>query len=274
MFTHEAAKPGADVSPENEDKTDKAEAKAEASEDKEHEADPPPADKEKVEEKPEPKLQGRIDKLTRRFRESERETAQVRVENAELQKKLDERPEPKATKTLEDFEFDDNKYRDYLFSEAESRAEKAAERIARTYQDKTRDEVVDEKYASKEKTFAATVDDFHDSVYAETLKISAAMADEIRLSEIGPEMAYHLAKNPEVSSEINALSPRETVRRMTLLEADLKAEKAKAEKKEVSKAPPPTPGIKAGDAGIEKGFREGMSDAEFAKLRRKQIANR
>jgi hypothetical protein len=44
--------------------------------------------------------------------------------------------------------------------------------------------------------------------------------------------------------------------------------------KTVSDAPPPPPKIPAGDAGLEKGFEEGMSDAAFAKMRGKQIANR
>ncbi len=257
MFTNEAEKPDADVSPENEDKPVEADAKADESKDQENEAESSTADKEKVEEQPDPapKLQGRIDKLTKRFRVSERETASLTAENIELRKELELRPEvQEPLKTLEDFEFDNAKYLEYRLSQSDKRAEKVAERVARGFQDKNQSEVSDEEYASREKTFAATVDDFHDAVYDQSLKISASMAEEIRLSDLGPEMAYHLAKNPEIASEISSLSGRETVRRLTLLEADLKAEKAKTSKK-VSSAPPPVPGIKAGEAGLEKGYR-------------------
>ncbi len=94
------------------------------------------------------------------------------------------------------------------------------------------------------------------------------------MSDIGPEMTYHLAKNTELASEIAILSPRETVRRMTLLEAELKSEKAKTSTS-VSKAPPPTPTIPSGDAALAKKIDDAdLSDAEFEKMRRKQIANR
>ena len=100
------------------------------------------------------------------------------------------------------------------------------------------------------------------------------MSDRIRVSDIGPELAYHLAKNPGTASEISNLTSRDdVVARMTMLEQSLKTEKAKTGKS-VSTAPPPTPKLPAGDTGLEKGYSKEMSDSEFNKMRRKEIASR
>jgi len=271
MFTIEGESP--DAEKKEPDKVVEAEAEPTAK----SEADSSPADQEEVEKKPDSsdKFQGRIDKLTRRFRESERETASVRAENERLQKELSERPEiTEPAKTLADFDFDEDKYRDYIFTGATQAAEKAAERVARKLQDESRSKRVDHEFERRESEFAATVDDFQVVVYNDDLNISGVMAEEIRVSEIGPEMAYYLGKNPEDASEIAGLSQREAVRRMTQLETRLMNEKAK-KPKEVSDAPPPPPQIKSGDAGMSKSIDDpDLSDAEFAKMRRKQIADR
>jgi hypothetical protein len=99
------------------------------------------------------------------------------------------------------------------------------------------------------------------------------MAGEIHASDVGPELAYHLGKNPDVAAEISLLPERDAIRRMAFLEVELKAEKAKAKPNTVSGAPPPPPKIPAGDAKIEKNPSD-MTDAEFSKWRRRQIAQR
>ena len=98
------------------------------------------------------------------------------------------------------------------------------------------------------------------------------MRDVIHASEVGPQMALKLANDPTTASEISGLSMIGAVRRMTLLEQDIKTEMSKTAKK-VSDAPPPPPKIKAGDPGLSKDVKD-MSDKEFAKWREKQIANR
>ncbi len=210
----------------------------------------------------------------------EAESFELRQEIDRLNTQLKDRPTtPEPLKTLEDFEFDQTKYDAYKDERTHAIAETAAESAVSKVQTQIESGQVEQSFRAKEKTFESTVEDYADVVYGEkngqrNWAASPEMADELRLSEIGPEMTYHLAKNPEIASEIAILSPRETVRRMTLLEASLKSEKAKTGKS-VSNAPPPTPKIPSGDAGLAKKIDDpGLSDKAFAKMRRDQIANR
>ena len=235
------------------------------------------ADKEKANP-----FEKRIKQLTDKVRSgkqaSDAQLFELRQENERLQTELGSRPETQEPlKTLEDFDFDDAKHREYLDQRTATIAEKAAANAVGKVQTQLESGQVEQGFRARETTFEATVDDYVDVVYGEkdgqrNWAASPEMADELRLSEIGPEMTYHLAKNPELASELSTLSPRETVRRMTLLESNLKTEMSK-KGKSVTEAPDPPPKIPAGDKGLEKDPSD-MSDAEFAKWRGKQIANR
>lgn len=249
---------GADASPEPE--VIEAEAEVTEAEDQESEAESPPA--EETEQKPDP-FQDRIDKLTKRFRDTERDLDMVARERDELNKKLLELESKtqEPAKSLEDFDYDEAKYRSYLFEEAEKRAEKVAERVAKTFTEKQRESLSESRFAEREKAFAESVKDYQSVAYDENVKISAPMAEEIRDSELGPEMAYYLGKHPEEASRIAQLSGRAAIREMVKLEDRLQAEKQKPVKK-VSKAPPPPSGIK----GSEPGFKVSTTDPESDKM--------
>ena len=266
--------PSADASPEPEVEPVETEVEAAEAEEQESEAESPPADEQNVEKKSDP-FQERIDKLTRRFRETERDLDQVAKERDEALRRLralDTAPRTES-KTLKDFDYDEDAYREYLFSEAEKRAEGAAKRVVDGYETGKESDRVLEEYHSRERTFASTVEDFDSVVYDESLKISPVMAAEIRVSELGPELAYHLGKNPDVASRISALSERAAVREMVKLETKLQTAKD-TKGKEVSDAPPPPPKkVKSGDPGTEKDPAK-MTDTEFRKWREKQIAAR
>jgi hypothetical protein len=268
--------PGQGASASSEPEAEPVEAEAEAAETEEaqkSEADSLPADEQNVEKKSDP-FQERIDKLTRRFRETERDLDQVARERDEALRKLNELDVPRPeTKTLADFDHDENAYRDYLLTEATKRAESVAKKALEGYESSRESDRVLDEYHSRERTFASTVEDFDSVVYDEHLKISPVMAAEIRASELGPELFYHLGKNPDIASRISALAERAAVREMVLLETKLQtARDAKA--KVVSDAPPPPPKkVKSGDPGVEKDPAK-MSDNEFRKWREKQIAAR
>lgn len=218
------------------------------------------------------------DKVRSGKRASDAQLFEVRAENERLRKELESKPEvQEPLKSLEDFEFNEVAHREYLDKRTASIAEKAASSAVGKVQTQLESGKVEQDFRTRESAFESEVSDYADVVYGEvsgkrTWTSSPAMADEIRLSEIGPEIAYHLAKNPEVASEISTLSDRETVRRMTLLESSIKSEKAK-KGESVSKAPPPPPKLPKGEEGLDKDPAN-MSDSEFAKWRRKQISNR
>jgi hypothetical protein len=229
----------ADASPDDDIETVEVEAEAEEIEEQESEDGSSPS--EETEDKPDP-FQQRIDKLTKRFRETERDLDAVARERDQLQKKLAEL-ERTATReperSLADFEYDEKKYQSYVFEQAEKRAEAAAERIALKYTSESETSRQEVEFTKREREFAAEVEDYKEVGYDPDLKISAPMADEIRASDIGPEMLYYLGKNPDEASRISRLSERAAIRELVKLEGRLLDEKSRAGKKPVSKAPPP-----------------------------------
>lgn len=265
---------GADASPDTaaEEPEDAEAATEEAAEGQESEAESPPADEENVEEKTDP-FQERINKLTKRFRSLERESQRAlddaNAEIQELRRQLSEAPQD-APKTLADFEYDEKAYQAYIFEQAEKRAEQAVNRrLDEIPKRDSRGQETAVKFANAETKFAAEHDDYHDVVYDPTLRISPDMRDYIQSSENGPELVYHLGKNPDVAMDIADMPPALAGRALSKLEDGLA--KARAKEAAVSKAPPPpktdlgggtaAPSVRTTDPASDK-----LSDAEwFAK---------
>ena len=266
------------------------ETKAEEVEDEpESEVDSSTTDEENVDETIDPEtevaadsanVKDRIDKLTERFRQQERDNEGLRQENAELRQQAARPQVREPFKTLADFDYDEAKYQSYMATEIDTRAEAAGARAAEGVHAKAEVESREESFRRGEKDFAKGHPDYFDLVYGEVDGLrnwvcSDVMLQEIMLSDMGQPLTYYLASNPDVAKDMSKLNPRDTAIRMDRLQTELKAEKAKvkADKKVVSKAPPPTPKIEKGKEPLEKDPAD-MSDREFAKMRRKQIANR
>lgn len=266
-----------DERPEGADVEQEPEAEAEA-EDQETEDEPEsqPGEDENLKEKTEPgEFQSRLNKLTRNWRETQRALEQKDTEIAELLRQLAEKPkEREPEKTLADFDYDNEKYLEYRLEKVESEATRKAEELMTQFQGKTEAQMAFGQFKEREQEFSKHTKDYHQVVSPENWACSQLMASQIHKSDVGPDLAYHLAKNPDIAMELYNLSDLDAVRRLALLEVEIKSERAKVKPKKVSDAPPPPPKIKAGDPGIETGYREGMSDKEFDKLRRKEIANR
>ena len=238
-----------------------------------------PAEVEVLEEKAESvpvpdELQERIDKVTKSWRETERSVTALEQDNAKLRQQLSEVPvAAEPFKTLADFDFDEGKYQSYMASEFQGRATAAAEQAVRDAQSRTGADQAQSEFNVREKAFAKTVKDYDEVVHDRSLHISEPMARVIRANEDGPEMVYYLGSNPDVARRIAALPPEAVGFEMANIHHTLIAEKAKAAETKVTKAPPPVPKIKSGDAGMTKSPAD-MSDREFRKWREKQIANR
>lgn len=247
---------GADASLEPEVAAVEPDGEAVEAEVTESEAESPPA--EETEQKPDP-FQERIDKLTRRFRETERENLALKKQLEDAAKKSLETPAKEPEKSLEDFDFDEAKYRSYLLTEAEKRAEAAAERVAKQYQSKSEELAIREQYVSREKDFAKTVPDFYEVTMSESLDVSGTMVDEIERSDIGPELVYYLGKNIDEAARIARMPERSAIREMVLLENKLKAAKEKPAKT-VSNAPPPAKKIDGAEPGLKISTKDPKSD--------------
>ena len=208
-------------------------------------------------------VQKRIDEITKSRREAERD--------AEYWKQIAQQnqvaPEPvEPGKTLADFEYDEGKYAEYLteFAKAEARAEvdrQLANEKAAT---------VHAEYSQKEAEFAQGVDDYHTAVTNPTLRFSPEMAAATQTGENGPALRYYLAKNPEISASLASMAPLDMARELGRIEAT-KLVKETAPK--VSNAPKPVPKIAATSNKVTTDPMK-MTDAQFAKWRQKQIANR
>lgn len=255
--------------------TDEVETKPEeVAEEQESEDDSSTSVENNDDEKTDGSFQERVDKLTKNWRESERALTALEQENVDLRKKLSEIPTSKEPlKSLADFEYDNEKYMSYMTTEIETRAIAAAEKAGQGFQDQAVIKQSESDFSAREAEFAKTVKDYQEVAYERSLKVSAPMAAAMRASEAGPEIAYYLGKNPDVARRIFSLPAETAGLEIGLIQADLAAKKVEAKPKKVSNAPPPPPKIKAGDPGITKDTGD-MSDREFAKWRRKQIANR
>jgi len=251
----------------------------------ESEADSSPADEENVEETIDAKVdtdekygaevKGRIDELTSKWRDSERNNASMSQELEALRKQVAEQPdEIEPFKSLADFEYDDAKYQHYLGTEIDRRATAAAEKVGQNRDGKNATQKAYDDYFAKEKEFSETVKDYKQLVNNPELKISPDMAFATQVVMQDPAMVYYLANNKDVAERLHGMGKDAMLIEMGSIREKMATEKAKSAKK-VSDAPPPVPKVKGGDPGRRKKITDAdLSDAEFNKMRRKQIANR
>lgn len=122
-------------------------------------------------------------------------------------------------------------------------------------------------WQSKADKFAKEHPDFADLVTEnDDLKISQAMTDFITEADNGPEIAYHLGKNPELADRISQLSPAKAGIELGKIVANLEA----AAKPKVSKAPRPASPVSARNTAAKKTAEEESMD-EYAARRSPQI---
>lgn len=266
---------GADASPPEVEETVETEVEAEESPKVESEAESPPAEDENLEKKiPEDNFQERINKLTKNWRDAQRALDDMERENRELQDRLANIPDnEEPLKTLEDFDFDDNKYRAYISKELSTRSEKAAERaVQKALQGLKAPK--DTGFQQREAVFAKSVKDYHDTVYDQSAMISKAMADVGKVMEEGPQVLYYLAKNPDVAMDMYEASPAVVGMRMQKIASELNAKP-----KTVSDAPPPQPkklgsGEPGGKVATTDPKSDELSDDEWFRREEARLAKR
>lgn len=115
---------------------------------------------------------------------------------------------------------------------AEERNRQATERLHRTQQEMVED------FEERSEDFRARIPDFDDAIgkfVAGGGKFSPALVEELHQSEMGPALAYQLAKNPQLANSLNSMSPREVAREIGRLEAKASLPNPKKQ----TSAPPP-----------------------------------
>lgn len=159
---------------------------------------------------------------------------------------------------------------------AEALAEKRAQELIAQRETVKRQAEIMEAYHDKEEEVRGKYDDFDQVAYNPQLPITDVMAETIRASEIGPELAYHLGSNPKEAERIARLSPFLQAKEIGKIEAKLAD--APPVKKTTS-APEPIKPVSArvSNTGIvdttDPRATKTMSDSEWIEAeRRRQIA--
>lgn len=225
----------------------------------------------------------RIGEFTARFRGEERARQAAEQRAYQLEQQLAQvRQQPaqeEKPKTLADFEYDEGKYQNYLFDQAEKRAEAAARRV-QVEQQQTTDRARRDR-TFQERAIAFQKEDPKGWEAAVTAPLDDRVVDVIKDLENGPQIAAYLGTNPDLALPLNHLPERVLAIELGRIDAKLSREKADKQAalaaakaaKAVTSAPPPAPQIEATNAQVEKDPSQ-MSDAEFAKWRKKQIEQR
>jgi hypothetical protein len=224
-------------------------------------------------------FQKRVDKLTRKLSEREREIEYWREQamkgQPEPKKQASEMPMPEGRPKADDFE----KHEDYVEALADWKVEqrfKAQEAKQKETQIKTEFQSVVEAHQKRVNTFAESHDDFEDVLEeVSDVDMSITVRDVILRSENGPELMYALAKDKAEYAKICKMSAVDAARAIGRFEAKIDAEKSKetTEVKKTTSAPPPikTVGKGTGAGGRKSIYDPDISQAEYERLRREQM---
>jgi hypothetical protein len=177
-------------------------------------------------------------------------------------------------KTLADFEFDEQQYQEYMLEELGTRLETRLEKKFNQRETQQQQRQRFTKFASAEREFAKKNPDYLEVTRDPSLTgFTETVRDLLATSDIGPDLTYHLAKNPDQLFEIADMDERSASRAIGRLEERIQAARKAPPARSVSRAPAPAPQLDATDEALEKEDGE-MSDAEWLARRRKQVAAR
>lgn len=134
-------------------------------------------------------------------------------------------------------------------------------------------------YVERQDAFREATPDYDDVVGAADVEMHPAAMQYLVESEMGPQLAYHLAKNPGEITRLKKLSPSRLVAELGKLEMKLEAPKAapdKAAPKEapqVSKAPAPIQALEGKTTTVTKDPSQ-MNFQELREFRRQEAMKR
>ncbi len=209
---------------------------------------------EQEEHKPNPKIDKRFNELTKQREDARRDAAKEREAREATEAKLKEleaKLNPVAVKT-------DGKPTPAQFTDAFEYAEALAEWSAENAL-KTRDKVDAEKrqaaeraqvlktWSDRQTAVKAELSDYEETIAESTIQVSDQVRDAILESDMGPQILYHLAKNPGVAAALTSKSVSSALREIGKLEASLSGTKPApvTPAQTPSKASPPISPIRA-----------------------------
>lgn len=213
-------------------------------------------------------VQDRINELTRRRGEAEREAAYWRQL---AQGKGASSAEQAAPSKPTPDQFDDHNA--YVEALAEFKAKEIFEKATaeRAQQEATHQRAA--TFAERQNAFRQQAADYDDVVGNADIAVQPHVLDLLQESDLGPAMAYHMAKNPAVAERLNGLSPVQAAREFGKIEATLStpAPAPAAPVKQPSKAPAPIKPVASGAAAPVQLDSAGMD--EYIRQRKAQGAS-
>lgn len=119
---------------------------------------------------------------------------------------------------------------------AEALAVKKAEELLYQRQIQEQQSQIFEAYADREEEARGKYDDFEQVAYNPNVPITTVMAETIRASDVGPDVAYYLGSNPKEADRISRLSPYLQAKEIGKIEVKLASDPPA---KKTSSAPAP-----------------------------------
>lgn len=215
-------------------------------------------------------VQTRMNELTRARHEAEREAKFWREQAAKqqgAQSSQDAKKPARADFADEEGYFEalalhiaDQKVAAYR---EQSQAERANE--AESRHNTTRFELYQQRVSDS----AEAMPDYHEVVGKSDVSAAPHVLESIIESDSGPQLAYHLAKNPDVAERLNDMTPLQAAREIGRLEAQLAQPKAETPpQKRTTNAPAPINPVRGGNGQFVKPA-EQQTDAEWYASQRK-----
>jgi len=165
--------------------------------------------------------QEEFDKIVSREKAKARRQAEREFSEKAASKKSDVHVSPDNFSTTEEY--------------VEALAEKKAEELVRQREQNKQAVTIETSFRDKEDEAREKYPDYEKVAY--TAPISDLMAEVIKASDIGPDLAYHLGMNPDEAERIASLAPLLQARELGKLE--IKLASAPTEKVKASNAPAP-----------------------------------
>ena len=224
------------------------------------------------ERKQNPKLEKRFSEITKQ-REAARQEAQREREAREALearlKDLEAKVAPQAPAKVDE-EPKPDQFTD-AFEYAKALAEWSAEQAllnrdkqeAERKANEERQKLI-QSWQTKLEQAKATLPDYEEMIASSDVVVNDDIRDAILESDVGPQILYHLAENPEIAKKITGGSTRQALRELGKLEARLEAKQPETKRIEPvvarSKAPEPISPIRAANSVPDVGM---STDGKF-----------
>tara|TARA_R110000822_G_scaffold3036_6_gene13862 strand:+ start:1463 stop:2275 length:813 start_codon:yes stop_codon:yes gene_type:complete len=220
-----------------------------------------------------PKVQKRIDEITKARREAERERDFWRMQ---AQQKAQQQAVPQYSKpTLEQHDYDQEAYLEALadYKVHTTLAQSMAQQAEYQQQQSTAQTV--NQFKMREYEVMSEFPDYQQKVYANDVPITDTMATAIRTDENGAKVAYFLATYKDIAYRVANMPQRDQF--LAIGEISEKISQAQSagglKPSKVSNAPSPIPSMSTRSSVVNKNP-EKMSTDEFMAWRNKQLSKR